>query len=285
MRALTFLFVLLLEGASGAQGLKEDLTPDERAAVGDTTYGVFDIADPARCPPAAVKRFILAGLIAPETDLGKNALGQPITAKGYAENMRQTLQRALDQLKANGDTVAASRHLCVGLADFGDKGPNAISMRKGYIVADPRLTNLVNSLPDRTMFSLDMFWVHELAHQLQYWNGNPFEKDARDRRTELAADCAASAIVAMRWSEPFALKDAADGVVAAAVSVGDLAHESSGHHGTPVERRAAARAGVDAVLAARTRGARLPTGKELLGTCNGYIVARDKASGPNWKAP
>lgn len=261
----------------------DDLSPSERFDKGIKTTGVFDVNDPAACSQAALKRIVGGGILPNDKVLGKNALGGEITAGGYAAQMRTILQQAMDQLKATGDTVVTEHHLCVGLGDFGETGPNAVAVKVGYIFADPRLTDLINALPDRTMFSLDMFWVHELSHHLQYWNGTPFEKDARDRRNELAADCAASALVAARWTEAFALKSAADGVVAAAVRVGDYDFEGKGHHGTPAERKAAATHGVQIVLDARTAGTKLPTSKLLLDDCNAYIQKRDKATGPNWK--
>lgn len=281
MRSLPFVAAFTLVAASAGAEPLPDKSPAERAAAGDRTSGVFLLDDAAHCSPEAVKRIIKLPLLPAEREVGKTKDGTPVTAAGQNGLIRDILKGVLDQLVKNGDEVVAGRHICVGLADYGAKGPNASSLGYGYVLADPRLMDKINALPNRTMFSIEMFWVHELAHQLQYWHVTPLLEDKSVRRLELAADCMASALIAMRWTDPAALKSAREGVVAAAVSVGDFNFESKGHHGTTVERRTAAWAGLDVILAART-AALAPTSKSIHDACTTFVVERDKKWGDSW---
>lgn len=269
-------------GAEEGNLLDDGLSPAERWQKGVRVFGVFDLQDPLRCSQVAARNNLGTTGFPPDQVLGQNVMGAPITARGFAATQRSVLEAALDELKAHGDKDVVGRHICTGLGSFGERGANAVSLEAGYIVSDPRIVNLINALPNRTMFSLDMIVVHELAHQFQYWYGNPFKNDSRVRRSELAADCVAASLIAVRWTQSWTLQFAADGVVAASVAVGDLEYQGRGHHGTPVEREIAAVQGVNMALQQLRDGTRLGS-RQLLAQCNAFVAERDASQGPNWK--
>ena len=110
------------------------------------------------------------------------------------------------------------------------------------------------------MYSVTVAFAHELAHQIQYWYGDPFDGDKTVRRTELAADCMGTTFVAMTQPDGWIMGQVEKGAVGALQAYADLKFRSKGHHGTRVDRGRMAQGGIALVAASRQGGAALDLG-------------------------
>ncbi|GAA2119370.1 hypothetical protein [Nocardioides bigeumensis] len=128
---------------------------------------------------------------------------------------------------------------------------------------------LVQGLPDKLVFGdgiLDFLdWAglgdvgtravmgHEFGHHIQYeigtFDDEPADPSEATRRTELMADAYASYFMVHKKGEAINKKRAVDAVLTS-YSVGDCSFDSSGHHGTPLQRQRAAEWGADLAMAA-----------------------------------
>jgi hypothetical protein len=211
--------------------------------------------------------------------LPNNALLTGVGAKDqvpvpfFTGQIQETINRATGALTKLGDTEIQRRRVCVGIYNWGEL--NARSYSEGYILVDPIAIREMWSLPNRTMFSDQQVYLHEFAHQLQFWYGNPFTGDATARRSELAADCVGSALLHLSWrglGRDF-LSVEALGIVASADRVGDDDENSPNHHGTSAERKQAVVAGknlIEAHFLLVPSGAGL-TGRRILHRCNEMV--------------
>lgn len=172
----------------------------------------------------------------------------------------------------------------MGMMDYAAQGANATSFYVGYITIDPRVVSDMMNLQVRSVFSSSQVIVHEFAHQLQYWYGNPFIGDNTVRRTELVADCTAAALHALRWAGLFQTKLTEEtwntiepGIISAVVSEGDYEINNPNHHGTPQERGIAAEVGAGLVknfIKSGNSNAGI-TGPTILGNCNQFVGTFD----------
>ena len=131
-------------------------------------------------------------------------------------------------------------------------------------------------IPDaeRSMYSVTVAFAHELAHQLQYWYGDPFADDKTVRHTELAADCMGTAFVAMAQPDGWIMAEVERGAVGALQAYADLRFKSASHHGTRVDRGRMAHDGIAMVEAARRGGPALDLGTIKEG-CEAAVRAWD----------
>lgn len=213
------------------------------------------------------------------------------TAKNLINYWITALNNAQNLLVRSGDQNAASHFVCIGLGEFAS--PNAESLGAGYIVFDPQVFWDTNHNPERSAYSMDAIAMHEFAHQLQYWTDEPALKDTLratgtpyPRRTELQADCAAAALLAMiqipiigrNWESE------KSGVAAAVKAVGDSELLSRTHHGTKRERELAADFGLQ--LTEKFLQSHLTTtgftSTFILNSCRNFIDSMDRLYGNPW---
>lgn len=252
-------FLLLLSLPAFAH-LDHQLSPRQRFQLGVREGGVQDINDPLFCSPSAKARLFGPGVIANERYLTTVNVGRMIRAEVYVKDIQATIAKAVRSLVIAGDREILEQRVCVGLYDW--QSINARSYEQGYILVDPLVIQEMQNLPNRSMFSDHMVYLHEYAHQLQYRFGNPFAADANTRRSELAADCVGSALLTFSWRglSQDILGMEALGVLAAAERVGDNNVDEPDHHGTSAERAKAVELGQSIV---RAHLSLYPSGKGL----------------------
>lgn len=135
--------------------------------------GVFSVYDDAeRCTPSAIAPATQTRLVPPAQALVAKGFWLGNTVREYALEMTLSLGALRDHLRSNGDAIAARRHVCVGMADFSPKGPNARSYPAGYVMVDPRVLAFIQSQHPGSPLrgSENMFLAHEFAHQVQFWS-------------------------------------------------------------------------------------------------------------------
>lgn len=217
-------------------GLDDGLTPNQRFQHGIFQGFAHNYNDQQKCSQNALnKHFDVSNKIFSYTSL-VNFGNSDVQADGFIQSLLNTLNKALSVLYRNGDSAILNHRICAGLYNFGEV--NARSYKEGYILIDPKVIKMMWNLPQRSSFSDSQVYLHELAHQFQYWHGNRFENDKTSRRTELTADCVGSALLWLSWqglSEDILSMESL-GVIAASESVGDYDIENPDHHGTPIER-------------------------------------------------
>lgn len=249
--------------------LDHGLTPSERYHAGFREGGAQDINNAAHCSLSAAVRTV-GGAIIPGNATLANIGTKPAPAQFFTDRIRQSVQRAIDKLAQLGDTEILDRRVCIGLYNWSEL--NARSYLMGYILVDPIAIREMWNLPNRSMFSDEQVYLHEFAHQLQYWYGNPYAKDPTTKRSELAADCVASALLHVSWRglPTDLLSMEALGMIASAERVGDDDVSSPHHHGTSEQRKNAVIAGknlVEAHFRLQPTGAGL-TSRAILNRCN-----------------
>lgn len=236
-------------------------SPLERFLAGDRTFGVFSVHD-ARCDiptwNATAPRIGLAGaeLLEDSTTIGDTTVSVGAMTGGVVDD----LSKILAALAAFGDSDVDGHHVCiVPAAGVGV----ALSTGNGYIAFEPAAIIQMNDLiPDaeRSMYSSTVAFAHELAHQLQYWYGDPFDGDKSARRTELAADCMGSAFVAMTQPDGWIMDEVERGAAGALQAYADLKFRSKSHHGTRFDRGHMAHEGLAMVRKSRDGGPALGVG-------------------------
>lgn len=230
-------------------------SPLERFLAGDRTFGVFSIHD-ARCDlpswNATAPRLGLADsrVLDDALTIGDTT----VTVGAMTGGVVDDLGKILAALAAFGDSDVDGHHVCiVPAAGVGV----ALSTGNGYIAFEPGAIIAMNDLiPDaeRSMYSSTGAFAHELAHQLQYWYGDPFDGDKSVRRTELAADCMGSAFVALTQPSGWIMDEVERGAAGALQAYADLEFRSKSHHGTRVDRDRMAHEGIAMVKRARDGG-------------------------------
>lgn len=218
-------------------GLDDGRTPKQRFTQGLMEGFAHSYLDEQKCSQRAFNSiFDVKKKIYPFSILGDFSQQQPILAKGFISTLLDTLNKALSVLYRNGDQDILNHRICTGLYNYGEV--NARSYEEGYILVDPKVIKMMWDLPNRSSFSDSQVYLHELAHQFQYWHGNQFQDDKTSRRTELAADCVGSALLWLSWQglSQDILSMESLGVIAASESVGDFDMTNPDHHGTPIER-------------------------------------------------
>lgn len=233
---LTFIFSHQIVLAQLLKPLDDGLTPKQRYTQGIAEGFAHNYLDQTKCSQQALtQNFQQPKFIYPNTLLLDFA-PKLVTADFFIKNIVQTLNKALSELYRNGDSEVTKRRVCAGLYNYGEI--NARSYIQGYILVDPKVIKMMWNLPNKTSFSDSQVYLHELAHQIQYWHGNQFAKDSTSRRSELTADCIGSALLWLSWkglsTEILSMESL--GVVAASESVGDYDINNPDHHGTPQER-------------------------------------------------
>jgi hypothetical protein len=249
------------------------LTPAERARLGQTESGIQDVNSPLHCSGLAAQRAVGLSILPNEALLSGVGSKDNVPVSFFTREILTSLNRATGALAALGDTEINQKRVCVGIYNWGEL--NARSYSEGYIMVDPIAIREMWNMPTRTMFSDQQVYLHEFAHQLQYWYGNPFQADKTVRRSELAADCVASALLHLSWRglNENILSMEALGIVASAERVGDDNQDSPQHHGTAEERKRAVLAGknlIDAHFLLMPSGAGL-TGRRILSRCNEMV--------------
>jgi hypothetical protein len=271
-------------GLEAAGGAGDAAAPDDpalassplaRFLAGDRTFGVFSIHD-ARCAAdgwnATAPRLGLANseLLPPSAVL----VGTDVTVGGMTGLVVDELAAIFAALAAFGDSDVDGHHVCVvPAAGVGV----ALSTGNGYIAFEPAAIVQMNEvIPDaeRSMYSSTVAFAHELAHQLQFWYGDPFDGDKSVRRTELAADCMGSAFVALTQPSGWIMDEVERGAAGALQAYADLKFRSKLHHGTRVDRGKMAREGVAMVKRAREGGPALGVARLKHG-CEAAVRAWD----------
>jgi len=253
---------------------EDGLTPAQRFKQGIHTPGIAFVTDSNVCSQVAAKRLF------PKI-LQKNqvvTLSEPSRSFSVPEkiSVSEVLDRAhlelgllLLHFYGNNDPISKDRSICIGLANF-DK-PNAVSHEEGYIIADPRILFDVRKRTKFGDFSDRVIFLHEFAHQIQFWSANPFGADKTVRRTELAADCMASAFLVLLWAKPGEDHGITEqGLHEVAASIGDFSAEAN-HHGTPKERGAAATWGTNFILSRKKELFMKISVTEIWNACNEYV--------------
>lgn len=230
-------------------------SPIEKFLAGDRTFGIFAL-DQAPCERAAWDATAAAlGAAATVVYRPDEAVAETtFTAGAIAGGVIGDLQKIFVALRDAGGTDLDGQHVCVVAAR--GIGPG-LSTSNGFIAFDPADVLEMNDLiPDdtRTMYSTTVIYAHELAHQLQYRYGNPFQDERTVRRTELAADCMGTAFAAMTQPDGWIMDEVEKGAVGALQTFADLKFASTLHHGTPVDRGRMARYGIGLVATARKQG-------------------------------
>lgn len=266
--------LLSLVVSAQAQILKPlPITPAERYVFGDHSGGIELITNKSKCPPAGASLDVRK-IPAPLQFISQINPKNPSVANLYNLEIQRTLSRTLDKLALHNLGIkdpAATHPVCVGLYNYGEF--NAQSYSTGYILVDPSVVHEMYTFPGRSMLSIDQVYLHEFAHQLQYWNGNEFENDKTARRTELAADCIGSALLAITWSglDAEILKMEGLGMIHSAELVGDDDVNNPDHHGTSKERKRAVEAGLDYVNRTRKTIGLKPWSTRIIEACNAAI--------------
>lgn len=249
-------------------------SPLERWLAGDRTFGVFAIDD-ARCDAAAWPVTAAAiGLGGAEIQPRARALGGVATVGSMTDGVVTDLAAIFTALRDFGDSDIDGHHVCI--VPSSNVGV-ALSTGSGFIAFVPDAIIAMNDLiPDseRTMYSATVAFAHELAHQLQFWYGDPFSGDKTARRTELAADCMGTAFVAMTHPDGWIRDEVEKGAAGALQAYADLKFASKSHHGTRVDRGHMAHEGIALVAAAQGGGAALGVGPIKLG-CEQAVRAWD----------
>jgi len=251
-----------------------NLTPSDRFHLGIREQGAQDINNPLHCSLQAARRVLGPAIIPNEALLSGIGAKPNVEASFFVDGIQRSINRAIEALVSLGDREILERRVCVGLYNWGEM--NARSYSLGYILVDPIAIKEMWNLPDRTMFSDHQVYLHEFAHQLQYWYGNPFQGEPTVRRSELAADCVASALLHVAWRglDMNMMSMAALGMIASAESVGDNHTTSPHHHGTAEERKRAVVAGKSLVDAHFTLvpGGKGLTSRRILERCNYMVI-------------
>ena len=250
--------------------------PLERWLAGDRTFGVYSVHDAAHCDVASWTATAPAlGLadsivLPPATVL----VGTTVTVGAMTDGVVADLQQIMVALRAAGGSDIDGHHVCVVP---GAGVGVALSTGGGFIAFEPAAILAMNELiPDaeRSMYSVTVAFAHELAHQLQYWYGDPFADDKTVRHTELAADCMGTAFVAMAQPDGWIMAEVERGAVGAPQAYADLRFKSASHHGTRVDRGRMAHDGIAMVEAARRGGPALDLGTIKEG-CEAAVRAWD----------
>ena len=244
---------------SPLQGLDDGRTPVARRMGGLLQGRAADVNDAGQCSATAKQNIFGIRLV------GSNALvtiagRKPVPAQAFVTEIASTINKAVDALVSAGDNEILQQRVCVGLYNWGEI--NARSYPQGYIMVDPMVIGEMQNLPNHSMFSDQQVYLHEFAHQLQFRYGNVFAADRTTRRSELTADCVASALLAFSWrglSEDL-LQMETLGVIASAERVGDDDVNDPNHHGTSAERAQMVKAGINVVKA---HFSLVPTGRGL----------------------
>jgi hypothetical protein len=260
-------------------------TPRDRSKRHLGLAGPFRIDQLEPCSPRAARRVVGSGWLNPDemvelTILGKSS--RPANARLQNDLLKGIIDAAAEPLRKGGDPHVGSRALCIGLYEFG--GRTARSYPEGYIAVDKRIIEWMYSLPDdkRNMVALDQVLLHEFAHQLQYWWGNPFSSDRTRRRSELVADCVAASLLRLRWKDlSFGRGYLESGPLAAAEEAGELVFEDADHHGSADERKTAVLFGIE-VDREPVGATGVTSGHALLERCGQFIVHRDQQYGLDW---
>ncbi|MGK5081760.1 hypothetical protein WDW37_00520 [Bdellovibrionota bacterium FG-1] len=259
-------------------GLLSMAYPLTASATADPTeVGILNAYRSENCPPEEIQKNL-----EPDEDTvipGKAKFEglENWTVDQITENYRKILARAIDPFIARGDLWASTHRTCVVMVS--QKSPNIHSSSNGFILIDPntwiQINQSIQSMSKKTDSSLMINFVllHEMAHQMQYWESNLFRDDETKKRIELTADCTGAALLNLSYgrSLPLILRNSMlDGVFDAAFSIGDNNSEEPSHHGTPAERRTAARAGVTQIDNYLTRhlNEKNLTLKSILDTCS-----------------
>lgn len=219
------------------RGLDDGRTPKERFSQGFTEGFAHSYHDAQKCSQLAFNALFEAEKkIYPFSVLSDFSKPQTVLAEGFITSLVSTLNKALSVLYRNGDQDILTHRICAGLYNYGEV--NARSYQEGYILVDAKVIKMMWDLPNRSSFSDSQVYLHELAHQFQYWHGNQFQNDKTSRRTELTADCVGSALLWLSWQglSQDILSMESLGVIAASESVGDFDIANPDHHGTPIER-------------------------------------------------
>lgn len=273
-----------------AELLDDGRTPIDRYKLGARAEGAFDANDAARCSQKALSAHGWQ-LFAPSAVLPVNdKVGQ--TASTLTRQVGAQVEAELADLRKAGDLDVLGRHVCIGF-NLEAQSPigNAAATSDGYLLVDSRIFVFLNGLPDakRGMYARDYVLLHELAHHLQYWLGDPWVAGLREglttnvRHAELAADCVSAALISRRWKgRPADLIELSKrGVVETATALGDLAIDSPQHHGKPAERRLATEVGLAVGLALDGQ----VTSKALLDGCNRAVREMDALDAKQAKQP
>lgn len=250
MNKFIFVFVAAFSFTAHAQLSKLDdgLNPVEKWFLGSRAQGAYSVYSPLFCSREASQKY-LKTLVPEDSELFENGP----TAATMTASLNQIINAAQNLLVLAGDKAAKERQICTGF--YNEKEShigNALSMGNGYLVFDFRLFQHLYSLPDseRSSWVVDFVTLHEFAHQLQYWNhdeevAKTFAGKQTAKTPELAADCVAGALLTMKNAglkkEIFDMSY--KGALNAAFKLGDYNVDSSGHHGTPVDRYLATSAG------------------------------------------
>lgn len=276
--------------------------PYLRYQSGNRVFGAFNGNDATKCSAFAANEYITtkddqgnvlrSGFMA--DDRAAIKVGEKEITVGVLTNgILDTINLVMNKLVKHGDSDISGRHICVGFHDFGVE--NASSYMAGYIAVDPLLIVKFHNMPGKSMSSEPAAILHEFAHQLQYWIGDPFANDVNDasvgteRRSELAADCAATSMLRFFWDglSEDTWKTQEDGIIRAIISVGDTHFDRQSHHGTSVERGLVARAGIKIIKRYRAENKTLWrfTSSRMLEACNNFILKMDDKYGTNWPVP
>ncbi len=230
-------------------------SPAEKFAADERVFGIYPIHDAARCDLASWEATAAALGVAGAVvlDRGTGVGTAKVTVGGMTDGVVADLTPILTALRDAGGTDIDGHHVCIVPA----MGVGvALSTSNGFIAFEPAAILEVNDLvPDaeRSMYSVVVIFAHELAHQLQFWYGDPFEGDKSMRRTELAADCMGATLVAMTQPDGWIMAEVERGVVGGLQAYADVKFRSVMHHGTRVDRGRLAHAGIGLVATSRTQ--------------------------------
>ena len=233
--------------------------------------GVGSAHDAFWCSQRAVTRNF-PKLLA-DDDGFRGANGPTVLMKPLLDDAVFQLTIMMMMFQNAGDPLVARHTICVGMNDYG--AIDAESYPEGYIMIDPRAILLMRQQPNYTKASELHVYLHEFAHQFQFWTPNyEFNLDPTVRRKELAADCVGASLLFLMWARPNADTSLTEASIRSAVeAVGDYADTDKTHHGTPAERARAARDGytfAKGYIAAHGSSRSL-TSSKLLSSCNSMI--------------
>lgn len=286
IKAFVYLFLIttFLCSANGLELTDDGKTPLERFMAENRIHsGTYSVYNPLYCSQNAVKKH-LPELLKPDTVVKTLNNGHQVTVGGNMSILLPIISKALNLLNANNDIFTAGKHICVGF--FNDEKAvigNAYSYTHGYMIFDFKMIQYLYDLPDarRSSWVYDFLALHEFSHQLQYWNGDKNMLDAlqqkqTSRKSELAADCSAGALLALvNIKLPDDLYQVSSvGISGAANALGDYNTEAQDHHGKPLEREKAAKYGEWLVLSQKQQinnGGLKLTSSSILKSCNSYI--------------
>jgi hypothetical protein len=256
---------------------EDGLTPAQRFKRGIHTPSIAVVTDSNTCSQVAAKRLF-------PRIYSKN---QVVTIKNpnrvFSDPEKMSVSEVMDRANlelgllmlhffANNDSISKDRTICIGLA--GLEKPNAISLEEGYIIADPRILFDVRRRTKFGDFSDRVIFLHEFAHQIQFWSADPFAADKTVRRTELTADCMSAAFLVLLWAKPGEDHGMTEqGLREVAASIGDFSAEE-GHHGTPKERGAAATWGTNFILSRKKDLFMKISATEIRDACNDYVQSQ-----------